>query len=154
MSLQHIAQHLASKGRGGDTTLVHMTPKEVKGLQSLAMAHGGSLTINPHTGLAEAGFLRKLLPALAGAALTVGSGGALGPMAAAALVGGGTMLAGGDLKDGLMAGLGAYGGAGLGGGLGAIGAAAGASPAASTLGSALGTASSLPAPHLLLSRQT
>ena len=38
------------------------------GLQSLALAHGGSLTINPDTGLPEAGFLKKLLPMLAGAA--------------------------------------------------------------------------------------
>ncbi len=69
MSLQIAAQHLASKGRGPDTMLVHMTPGEVKGLQSLAMAHGGSLTINPKTGLPEAGFLRAILPIVAGAAL-------------------------------------------------------------------------------------
>ena len=48
--------------------LVHMAPQEVAGLQSLALAHGGSLTINPDTGLPEAGFLKKLLPMLAGAA--------------------------------------------------------------------------------------
>ena len=120
MSLQHIAQHLSSKGRGPDTELVHMTKGEIKGLQALAKAHGGSLTINPHTGLAEAGFLRNLLPALAGAALASTGVGALG---AAALIGGGTALAKGDLKAGLMAGLGAYGGAGL-----AEGAMAGATP--------------------------
>ena len=52
------AQHLASYGRGGDTELVHMTKGEIKGLQALALAHVGSLTINPNTGLAEAGFLK------------------------------------------------------------------------------------------------
>jgi hypothetical protein len=62
MSLQLAAQHLAARGRGPDTTLVHMTPKEVEGLQTLAMRHGGSLTINPQTGLPEAGFLSSILP--------------------------------------------------------------------------------------------
>jgi hypothetical protein len=47
-------QGLASLGRNGDTMLVHMNPTEVAGLQSLAMAHGGSLTINPNTGMPEA----------------------------------------------------------------------------------------------------
>jgi hypothetical protein len=98
-----------------------MTPREVKGLQSLAMAHGGSLTINPHTGLAEAGFLRNLLPAIAGAGLMMIPG--MQGIGAAAIVGGATALAKGDLKAGLMAGLGAYGGAGL-----AEGAMAGATP--------------------------
>jgi hypothetical protein len=88
-----------------------MTPREVGGLQALAKAHGGSLTINPHTGLAEAGFLRNLLPALAGAGLMMIPG--MQALGAAAIVGGGTALATGDLKSGLMAGLGAYGGAGL-----------------------------------------
>jgi hypothetical protein len=87
-----------------------MTPREVRGLQALAKAHGGSLTINPHTGLAEAGFLRNLLPMIAGAALASTG---LGAPAAAALIGGGTAVAKGDLKAGLMAGIGAYGGAGL-----------------------------------------
>jgi hypothetical protein len=44
MSLQNLANHMQSAGRGGDSMLVHMTPKEVGGLQALAMAHGGSLT--------------------------------------------------------------------------------------------------------------
>lgn len=132
MSLQHVAKHLASKGRGEDKVLVHMTPREVKGLQSLAMAHGGSLTINPETGLAEAGFLRNLLPMIAGAALA--STGIGAPMAAA-MIGGGTALAKGDLKAGLMAGLGAYGGAGLMGGAATMGAqAAGETAGAEALG--------------------
>jgi hypothetical protein len=97
-----------------------MTPSEVHGLQSLAMAHGGSLTINPHTGLPEAGFLSSILPMVAGfalAPLTAGTSLAfLGatPFASALTVGGLTALTSGSLKKGLMAGLGAYGGAGLG----------------------------------------
>ncbi len=112
------AQHLASYGRGGDTELVHMTKGEIKGLQALALAHGGSLTINPNTGLAEAGFLKRLLPTLAGAALAATGVGA--PMAAL-LVGGGYGLATGSITKGLMAGLGAFGGAGLTSSLGALG---------------------------------
>lgn len=59
---QNTAQGIASLGRNNDSMLVHMTPGEVGGLQHLAMAHGGSLTINPQTGLPEAGFLSNILP--------------------------------------------------------------------------------------------
>lgn len=122
MSLQLAAKHLASKGRGPDTELVHMSMDEIKSLQELAKAHGGSLTINPDTGLAEAGFLSSILPMVAGAALTATGVGA--PLAAL-MVGGGMTAATGSLNKGLMAGLGAFGGAGLAGGLlGAGGAAA------------------------------
>jgi len=76
--MQQVAQGLASLGRGDDKMLVHMTPGEVKGLQQLAMSQGGSLTINPHTGLPEAGFLSSLLPALAGAAAIYFTGGLAG----------------------------------------------------------------------------
>jgi len=88
-----------------------MTPKEVGSLQAVAKAHGGSLTINPHTGLAEAGFLKGLLPTLLGAGLAATGVGA--PMAALMVGGGYAAASGGDLKKGLMAGLGAYGGAGM-----------------------------------------
>ncbi len=54
--LHNTANYLKTKGRGRDTELVHMSPREIKGLQALALAHGGSLTINPDTGLVEAGF--------------------------------------------------------------------------------------------------
>ena len=121
MNTPAIAQNLASKGRNGDTTLVHMTPDEVQGLQALAMAKGGSLTINPETGLPEANFLKSLLPTIAGVALSP----FLGPMGAALAVGGIQALRTKDLGQGLMAGLGAYGGAGLGKSLGAMGAAPG-----------------------------
>jgi hypothetical protein len=100
-----------------------MTPREVNGLQSLAQAHGGSLTTNPHTGLPEAGFLDSLLPTIAGFALDTfapGLGeavgdifGASGAVGTGLLVGGVGGLATGSLGKGLMMGLGAYGGAGL-----------------------------------------
>ena len=78
--LHNTAYYLKGKGRGKDTELVHMTPKEVKGLQALAMAHGGSLTINPSTGLPEAGFLEDILPIVAAAGLTYLTAGAATPM--------------------------------------------------------------------------
>jgi hypothetical protein len=103
--------------------LIHMTPGEVKGLQAIALAHGGSLTINPETGLPEAGFLKSLLPMIAGAALMMIPG--MQPLGAAALTGLGSTGIGlakgkglGDaLGSGLKAGLGAYGGASLTGGV-------------------------------------
>ena len=136
MSLHELANNMASRGRGPDSMLVHMAPQEVAGLQALAMKHGGSLTINPDTGLPEAGFLSSILPMLAGFALNAfvpglgtAIGGALGTSAAVGTgiaVGGITGLDTGSLSKGLMAGLGAYGGAGLSEGLLGAGAASGA----------------------------
>jgi hypothetical protein len=114
-----MAQQVQSQGRGEDTMLVHMTPGEINSLQGLAMAHGGSLTINPETGLPEAGFLgnilKKLAPTLLGAGLMFIPG--VNAIAAAGIVGAGSVLKTGSLKKGLMAGLQAYGGASLAGGL-------------------------------------
>jgi hypothetical protein len=132
MSLHNAAQHLAAHGRGPDTELVHMSKGEVASLQGIAKAHGGSLTVNPHTGLVEAGFLSSMLPMIAGGLLAATGVGA--PLAAL-MVGGGVGLAKGDLKAGLMAGLGAYGGAGLMGGAAEMGAqAAGEKAGAEALG--------------------
>jgi hypothetical protein len=113
MSLQLAAQHLSSQGRGNDSTLVHMSPREVKSLNDLAMAHGGQLTINPQTGLPEAGFLESILPMVAGFALgPAGFGLSAGTAGLAAGALGFIMT--GSLEKGIMAGLGAYGGANLG----------------------------------------
>ena len=130
MSLHALAGHMASRGRGPDTMLVHMTPGEVHGLQALALKHGGSLTINPETGLPEAGFLSSILPMLAGLALApLTAGTSLAFLGSSALstaltVGGITGLATGSLKKGLMAGIGAWGGFGLGEALSGAGASA------------------------------
>tara|TARA_R100000234_G_scaffold39286_1_gene23315 strand:+ start:5685 stop:6635 length:951 start_codon:yes stop_codon:yes gene_type:complete len=107
--MQSLAQTVQSQGRGNDTMLVHMTPREVGGLQSLANTYGGRLTTNPETGLPEAGFLDSILPAVAGFALTP----VMGPAAAGLLVGGGTAAVTGDVGKGLTAGLGAFGGGSL-----------------------------------------
>jgi hypothetical protein len=61
MSLQLLAKQMEAKGRKGDSMLVHMTPGEVAGLQKLAEAAGGSLSVNPETGLVEANFLKRVL---------------------------------------------------------------------------------------------
>jgi hypothetical protein len=110
MSLHNLAKHVQQKGRGKDQMLVHMTPREVQGLQALAKANGGSLTVNPETGLAEAGFLEDVLPIVAMAAATYFTAGAAAPALSAAL---GSSMAGG-IAAGSLAGA----------GVGAIGAAA------------------------------
>ena len=132
MSLHKFADMVASKGRGDDSLLIHMTPDEVRNLQKFAEANGTTLTINPDTGLPEAGMLSDLFKAVAPIAL----GAFLGPGAfgiaglgmsagtAGLVTGGLTTLATGSLSRGLMAGLGAYGGAGLAEGL--MGAGVGA----------------------------
>ena len=118
-----LAHGLASLGRGGDSTLVHMSPAEVQGLQKLAMAHGGSLTINPHTGLPEADFLSKLLPLLGGV-LTGAFAPELLPYEATAtgLVAKG---AGANWGQAIMAGLSAYGGGSAVGSINAMNAGSG-----------------------------
>jgi len=126
--MRDTAAGLAALGRGEDKMLVHMTPGEVRGLQAIALAHGGSLTINPHTGLPEAGFLKNILPALAAAAAVA----ILGPAAGAATgalglgaagtgaVAGGITGALTNKENPLMGALtGGLGGYGIGGGLGA-----------------------------------
>ena len=120
MSLQHAAKHLAAHGRGKDTELIHMDKGEIASLQQIAMAHGGSLTINPQTGLPEAGFLSAILPMALGAGLMMIPGMQAG--AAGLIVGGLQTARTGSLQKGIMAGLGAYGGAGLAGSAGAAGA--------------------------------
>jgi len=127
MSLHTLANHLQSAGRGEDKVLVHMTPGEVNGLQSLAMSQGGSLTINPETGLPEAGILSSLLPMVAGFFLGP-AGLGLTAMQSAVTVGALGTAATGSLGKGFMMGLGAYGGAGLGEGLVKVGAPANVTP--------------------------
>lgn len=142
MSLHKFAEQVAAHGRGDDSLLVHMTPDEVQRLQAFAEANGTTMTINPETGLPEAGMLSDLFKAVAPIAL----GAFLGPAGAALgggfmsagmaglTVGGLTTLATGSLSRGLMAGLGAYGGAGLGESLMSAGSAGLATEAATTAG--------------------
>ena len=115
-------QGLASLGRNGDSMLMHVSPSEVAGLPGLAMAQGGSLTINPDTGLPEAFSLGKVFGAIAPIAAGFMFGPTFAPgfiapgVAAGALTGALIAAAsGGDiLTGGLTGGFGGYGGAGIG----------------------------------------
>jgi len=104
-----LAALLASKGRKGDSVLVHMTPGEVEGLQALALASGGSLTTNPDTGLPEANWLKSLLPAIAGSTLKTLFP-KLGSATTGLIVGGITGLVDKSFEKGMRSGLSAYSG--------------------------------------------
>ena len=87
------AQQLANAGRGEDSMLMHVTPSEVQGIASLAP---GMMTINPQTGLPEAGFFKDIL----GFALPfLGTMVGVPPWLTGAL---GAKLRGGDFKDMLL----------------------------------------------------
>ena len=124
--LRDQSQGIASKGRYGDSMLLHVRPDEVSGIES---AIGRPLSINPETGNPEAWALTTSL--LVGAALGAGIGG-LGGFAAT-----------GDWKGAAAgAAVGGVGGAAGGalGGMGGGGAMAAMSGAASGAGVAQGIA--------------
>jgi len=133
------ASNLASKGRYGDSMLVHMNPAEVGIMNAMS---GNQMTINPETGQPEAfAFLLPMLGGLLGAGAAGGLGvtSLLGTAALTGLGAGvGQTVATGSLKDGIMTGLGSFALAGLGGALaGAESAAGGAGGTSSGLGGAL-----------------
>jgi len=155
MSLQLLAKQMEAKGRGGDSVLVHMTPGEVEGLQKLAEAAGGTLTVNPETGLVEANFLKKLISSPAFAPL-LGAGLMLTPGGMPLAIAGGALAGGLQAKENdqdffkgaLMGGLGAYGGASLSSGLMAAGAPATAAAPAGVSTAVTPTASAAVNPAL------
>lgn len=119
--LRSMAQHVARQGRGDDTSLVHMTPDEIRGLSRLAP--GGRLPINPRTGYPEAGILSAIL----GIAGGIGGSFIGMPWLGAGLGSlGGGLLEGKDfgtaLTGGILSGLGGY---GLGQAAGMLGEAGG-----------------------------
>ena len=133
MSIALAAKHLESQGRGKDTHLVHMTTRELQALNKLSLdSIGHPLSINPKTGLTEAGFLDAVIPTVLGFGLNAISGGALTPLMIAGGVGLATAALTGDIGSGIMAGLGAWSGGGLSEGLAKVGQTA--QTAASTLG--------------------
>jgi len=120
--LAQAARQLQAAGRGGDSMLAHINPREAEVLRRM----GGSGTVNPNTGLREyksgKGLLGAILPialnfivpgagALLGTAL--GASATFAPILGGALISGASSaLTGGDpLKGALMGGL----GGGLGG---------------------------------------
>lgn len=133
--LAQATSHLAAQGRGGDTMLAHINPREAEVLRR--MSGGGA--INPNTGLHEykGGFM-KIIGSILPIALSVfapgigtmigsafGATGAAASMIGGAVIGGaGSALSGGNILQGAAMG-------GLGGGL--------SSAVGSGVNSALGT---------------
>ena len=82
-----LASLMALQGRGGDTTLVHMNPMEVRRLA--ALSPDGTLSVNPETGLPEAFKLKDIaalaLPIIGSIALPALAPGLLGTYGTAAL---------------------------------------------------------------------
>jgi hypothetical protein len=121
--LAQAAQRLAAQGRGGDTMLAHINPREAAMLRRA----GGGGSINPVTGLPEYFSLKKFIGAVLPIALNFivpGAGAALGAALGAtgmgasilggALIGGASSaLSGGKFGQGALLG-------GLGGGLGSV----------------------------------
>ena len=157
--LARSARSLQAMGRGGDTILAHINPREAEVLKRM----GGAGTVNPNTGLMEfKGGLGGILAAVAPIALSfiapglgatiggmMGASGTAASMLGGAVLGGATSaLGGGDfLKGAALGGLGAGGGSWLGGkanemmglGLGEAGQAAlGSGIAGGVMGAATG----------------
>lgn len=125
--LPDMAARVADAGRGNDTVLAHITPREAMRLDA---AMGGP-SINPDTGLREYGFFDDIGDFLGGAAKAVApiAGGVLGgmfggPLGAAAGSALGTALVGGSLQESLLSGavggIGAYAAPKLQSGLGGL----------------------------------
>lgn len=118
------ARRLEKAGRGGDTMLAHINPREAEMLKRM----GGAGTVNPNTGLREyKGGIGKIIGAIAPIALSIiapGIGTAIGTALGAsgvgasilggAIIGGASSaLTGGNALQGALMG-------GLGGGLGGV----------------------------------
>ena len=128
--MKNVANGLARYGRNGDNNLVHVSDKELSGIEQLT---GRKFTTNPHTGLPEAFNFASLLPMVAGVAGTA-LGGPLGGAAAAGLTGAALGAAQGDsteraLTKGLIAGVTTYAGGQLLSGVGEAAAVGGAEAA-------------------------
>jgi hypothetical protein len=128
MENKQLAQGIASLGRYGDTTLMHMRPEEVNQLTAISRANGGDITINPDTGMPEA-FLGDFFSALAPTAAGIAAGAFFPPAYApylAAGAGGLTAYAQGkrDPLELAMGALSGYGGGNIGQGFAAQGAPA------------------------------
>ena len=108
---------MSARGRGPDSTLVHMSPREVEGLQKLAVAHGTTLTINPDTGLPEAFSLSDAIPFLATLA-------GIPPVWTAGASVAASVLGGEDLGKSVQRGITAYTLGSLGEGIAGLGAGA------------------------------
>jgi hypothetical protein len=83
--MDRAVRHLASYGRHGDDTLLHVSRAELAGIRQLT---GKGFTTNPDTGLPEAfNWAKAILPAIAGIGITALTGGLGAPAALAAAAG-------------------------------------------------------------------
>jgi hypothetical protein len=157
MENKQLAQGIASLGRYGDTTLMHMRPEEVNQLTAISRANGGDITINPDTGMPEAflgNFISALLPTAAG--LAAGAAFPMAPILAPALAGGTTAFLQGK-RDPLSIGMGAlsgYGGAQLGSTLSGFGATKAAVPELAGTAEIAGGSGGTPVADAALTGQT
>lgn len=131
--MKETAKGLAQFGRYGDNNLVHVSNKELRGLEQLT---GRKFTQNPHTGLPEAFGWTDLIPIAAGVAGTV-VGGPLGGAAASGLTRAAVTAAEGGsaekaLTQGLISGVTSYAGGQLLSGVGEAATQAGFDAAAQT----------------------
>lgn len=129
--LRHISTALSKYGRNGDDRLVHMSGSELRALHALSPR---GLSTNPSTGLPEAFNLSDILGPIAGIASAVFAPELLPYVAGA--TGLATGIATGNIGQGILAGLGAYGAGSAAGALGAgslFGGAADAAGAAAGL---------------------
>jgi hypothetical protein len=100
--MKNVASGLARCGRNGDNRLVHVSDKELAGIEQLT---GRKFTTNPTTGLPEAFNFASLLPVVAGVGGTI-VGGPLGGAAAAGLTSAAVSKAqGGSTEEALTKGL-------------------------------------------------
>lgn len=124
--MNNAARRVVASGRHGDDTLLHVSRKELEGIERLV---GRPLTYNPETGLPEAFSWTDVIPIVAGIAGTVLSGGnPLIGAAASGLASGAVSAAEGEsmetaLTKGLVSGVTSYAGGQL---LSGVGGAAGA----------------------------
>ena len=75
MTYTNTAQNLASMGRNGDDTLLHVNRNELAGLQALL----GPVSVNPKTGMPEAYNWASMLGSVMGGIGSFGAGALLAP---------------------------------------------------------------------------
>lgn len=125
MNSQHAARQLSRYGRHGDNNLVHVSDRELQGIEQLT---GRRFTRNPDTGLPEAFRFADLIPVAAGIGGTLVGGPLVGAAAAGATRTGVSAAQGKDfggaLMDGVIAGATGYATAGLMDGIAGVGAEA------------------------------
>lgn len=106
-----LARQVASKGRGGDSTLLHIHPSELEGMRKVLHKVDPNIriTLNPETGMYEAWSWKKTLAAIglgaAAAGLIFFTGGLGTPVASKVVATGGASLLKGATATALLKGI-------------------------------------------------